>query len=145
MTGPPTAATASAFAPWWFDRVWTMQEICIITSTRYDTVFRWFQLVRTTGVRFGQKRGRDWNFSAHELYIFRLLAAFNRASIPIGPTQIRAIVAFAFDVNGASKIPEGRLIQAAPNAEFAVDAVRIFNAVIDATNPANEDVRAKYS
>lgn len=133
MLGPPT--DPARFAPWWFDRAFNLNQISIICNTPYDTCFRWLQLIQAMGLFFGEKRGREWLFDAHELYIYRTLTAFFRAGIPVGPAQIRAVVHFAVGTDGVPRIPEGKLIQTAPETEFAVDAVRIFNALIDATKP----------
>lgn len=132
MTGPPNTAR---FPPWWFDRAFNLNQVATIIATPYDTAYRWMQLVQATGLFFGEKRGREILFDAHELYAFRILTSFYRAGIPVGPTQIRAVVRFAFGTDGTPRIPEGSLIQAAPDSEFVVDAVRIFNAIVDATNP----------
>ena len=135
--GPPI--TSARFPPWWFERVWNMNQICVIVAAPYDTVYRWMQLVHATGLFFGEKRGREWLFDAHELYTYRVLAAFMRAGVPVGPAHIRAVVHFAFGPDGAPVIPPGKLIQSAPDAEFSVDACRIYSAVVDATNPEASD------
>ena len=133
MTGPPT------FPHWWFDRRWNLNEICIIIATPYDTAYRWLQMVRATGLFFTEKRGREILFDAHELYVFRILAAFARAGIPVGPTQVRAAVYFAFGTDGTPRVPEGNLIQAAPESEFKVDAHRIYTAIAAALDPEAEN------
>lgn len=130
MTGPPNALPS-----WWLDRSWNLNQVATIIATPYDTVYRWMQLVQATGLFFGEKRGREILFDAHELYLLRILTAFYRAGIPVGPTHVRATVHFCFGTDGAPRVPEGRLIQTAPEAEFAVDAVRIFKAVMSATEP----------
>lgn len=132
MTGPPEAAR---FPEWWFDRTFNLNEVSIILATEYPTAYRWMQLIQSTGLFFGEKRGREILFDRHELYALRILVAFFRAGIPVGPTQIRAVVHFAFGDDGAPRIPEGNLIQAAPESEFVVDAVRIFKAVAAGTDP----------
>lgn len=132
MTGPPKTCN---FPAWWFDKSFNLNQVATIIATPYDTVYRWMQLVQATGLFFGVKRGREILFDAHELYALRILATFYRAGIPVGPTQIRAVVHFAFGTCGSPRVPEGNLIQAAPESEFVVDAVRIFNAVVTATNP----------
>ncbi len=137
MSGPPTA-----FPTWWFDRRWNLNEVCIIIATPYDTAYRWLQMVRATGLFFAEKRGREILFDAHELYTFRVLASFARAGIPVGPTQIRAAIYFAFGQDGTPRIPEGKLIQAAPESEFSVDAVRIFKAVMAATDPGGVNAQS---
>jgi len=137
MTGPPNTAR---FPPWWTDRAFNLNQVATIIMTPYDTVYRWMQLVQATGLFFGEKRGREILFDAHELYAFRILTSFNRAGIPVGPTQIRAVVHFAFGTDGTPRSPEGSLIQAAPESEFVVDAVRIYNAIVDATNPEHANV-----
>ena len=133
MLGPP--ADTASFAPWWFDRTHSFNDVCIICNVPFHTTFRWLQLIHAVGLFFGEKRGREWLFDCHELYAFRVLTAFYRAGIPVGPTQIRAVLFFVFGADGAPRIPEGKLIQAAPEAEFAVDALKIYNAVVGATNP----------
>ena len=138
MLGPPTLA--ARFPPWWGDRAFSLPQSAHIMDVAYDTAYRWVQLLQAAGLCFGQKRGRDLMFDAHELYALRILTSFHRAGIPIGPTQIRAVAQFAFDPNGTPRIPEGKLIQAAPESEFSVDAVKIYNAVIEATRP--EDAHA---
>lgn len=132
MTGPPDTAR---FPPWWADRAFNLNEVSTIIATEYPTVYRWVQLIQATGLFFGEKRGREILFDAHELYTLRILTSFYRAGIPVGPTQIRAVVHFSFGTDGTPRIPEGNLIQAAPESEFVVDAVRIFNAVVTATDP----------
>ena len=133
MTGPP------AFSDWWFDRSFNLNEVSTIIATEYPTVYRWMQLIQATGLFFGEKRGREILFDCHELYALRILTAFYRAGIPVGPAQVRAVVHFAFGQDGTPRIPDGRLIQSAPESEFVVDAVRIFNAVMAATKPEPAD------
>ena len=130
MTGPP-----HAFPAWWFDRRWNLNEVATIVATPYDTCYRWTQLVRATGLFFGEKRGREILFDCHELYAFRILTAFFRAGIPVGPAQVRAVVYFCFGEDGTPRIPEGSLIQAAPESQFVVDAVRVYRAVVGGTEP----------
>jgi hypothetical protein len=137
MLGPPDHTVR--FAPWWFDRAHSFNDVCIICNVPFHTTFRWLQLIQAIGLFFGEKRGREWLFDCHELYVFRVLTAFYRAGIPVGPTQIRAVILFAFGDDGTPRMPEGKLIQSAPEAEFSVDAVRIFNAIVDATNPEIAD------
>lgn len=133
MLGPPF--DTARFVPWWFSRDYNLNEVCIICNVPFHTAYRWLQLIHAVGLFFGEKRGREWLFDRHELYTMRILTAFYRAGIPVGPAQIRAAVLFSFGKDGAPRAPEGKLIQAAPEAEFSVDAVRIFNAIVDATNP----------
>lgn len=137
MTGPPET---THFADWWFDRTYNMNTCATIIQVPYDTTYRWFQLANATGLFFGEKRGREILFDCHELYVMRILTAFYRAGIPVGPAQVRAVVHFAFGDDGAPRIPEGNLIQTAPESQFVVDAVRIFTAVKAATDPEADDV-----
>lgn len=132
MTGPPETAS---FPSWWFDRAWNLNQVSIIIAVPYDTVYRWMQLIQSTGLFFGERRGREIMFDAHELYAFRVLTSFYRAGIPVGPAQVRAVAHFCFGHDGAPTIPEGCLIQEAPESQFAVDAVRIFRAVVAGTDP----------
>lgn len=131
MTGPPNPR----FPPWWFSRSFNLNAVATIIATEYPTVYRWLQLIQATGFFFGEKRGREILLDCHELYVLRIVASFHRAGIPVGPAQIRAVVHFCFGEDGRPRIPEGRLIQAAPESEFAVDAVRIYHAVVAGTEP----------
>lgn len=131
MTGPPN----TRFPPWWFDRAYNLNVVSTIIATEYPTVYRWVQLIQATGLFFGVKRGREILFDAHELYTLRILTSFHRAGIPVGPTQIRAVVHFTFGLDGAPLVPPGNLIQAAAETEFVVDACRIYNAIVVATTP----------
>lgn len=132
MTGPPNEAR---FPHWWLSRRFNLNEVATIIATEYPTAYRWMQLIQATGLFFGEKRGREILFDCHELYALRIVASFHRAGIPVGPAQIRAVVHFCYGTDGTPRRPEGRLIQAAPESEFVVDAVRIFHAVMAATNP----------
>lgn len=131
MTGPPDAR----FPDWWFNRAYNLNQVSIILAVEYPTVYRWMQLIQSTGLFFGEKRGREILFDCHELYALRILTAFFRAGIPVGPAQVRAAAHFCFGHDGAPVMPEGCLIQEAPESQFAVDAVRIFRAVVAGTDP----------
>lgn len=112
-----------AAPPGWRERVQSLSlfQIGVTLDTPYCTVFRWLQLIHSTGQDFGQKDGREWRFKPHELYVFNVINAFHKAGIPVGPAQIMAVMAFAYQ-GGRPVKPQGRLIQAGPGTEFAVDA-----------------------
>lgn len=131
MTGPPNPR----FPEWWFSRSFNLNAVATIISTEYPTAYRWLQLIQATGLFFGEKRGREILLDCHELYTLRIVASFHRAGIPVGPAQIRAVVHFAFGEDGTPRIPEGCLIQQAPESQFVVDAVRIYSAVVAGTEP----------
>lgn len=133
MLGPPD--NSARFAPHWFDRAYTLNQVCIICNVPYDTCFRWLQLIKATGLFFGEKRGREWLFDCHELYTYRILAAFFRFGMPVTAGQIRAVVHFTFGDDGVPRIPEGKLIQTASDAEFLVNATALYHAIAEATKP----------
>jgi len=111
-----------------------LRQVGWALDTPLDTVFRWFQLIQASRPDFGMKDGKAWTFDVHELYVFLLIASFYRAGIPVGPTQIRAICAFAYDSAGKPVKPTGRLVQAGPLTEFRVEADRIYEAARFAMN-----------
>lgn len=134
-----------AFVAWWFKRAWTLNEVAVILDASYDTLYRWISMIRAAGIHFGEKSGREWLFDSHELYALRVLAAFMKAGIPVGPTHLRAVVFFVYTKDGRPRAPEGKLVQTGPASEFSIDAPAIFNSVIEATNPKHVENGGRYA